>query len=289
MSFQDDIIKKYTPAQARKQREAFLKAEVKPAIEAVLEKYPLFKSAVVIVSRQEKETGVIVAIGFSIENEPDLKDWFETLKAPLPFEVDPKFPIFVEGKTGALTAGVSFDANGRPDVDAISRDRLNWEPKGEPMALFLGSTPPRHYEDRFSPVAIFRRGNRGALTLEYTGEIVEPDLDGILPLTEIDTVEPEAGKAHREALRALNNRQARREKIKSWTSSFIESPVGKAAKNKLEDWQTPSEPAAPKEPSKPVSDLYILFVIIMLLFLSAIVIAFLQFLGVDIDMLQTTD
>lgn len=294
MPSNDDILKKYTPAQAIKQRAAYLKTNVKPVIAAIFKKYPAFKSAVLVLARDPDEMGVNAMIGFSIDENPDVDRWLEIRNDPLPFETQNGFSLFMEGKPGAQNAAVSFDANGRSDVENIIDESLDWDGSGEATALFYGFCKSgrggaKSESEIFAPFAVFRRGSRGAIKTDIVGSLISPELDGIIPITQLEDPNSEVSRAHIDRLKSVHNQQARKAQLKSWKSSLTESPLGRATKDKLDDWRTPAEPPEPKEPAKPLSDLYILIAVISLLFLSGIIIAFLQFLGVDVDILQTTD
>lgn len=292
----DTILRKYTAAQAKKGRTEYLKVHIKPAIKTIFENYPELKSAVLVLARQTdnpKTLAVKHEIGLSLNEDPDIDNWFESLSKPLPFNTGQSYKKLLEGKSTAQQAGILFDADGRSEIDAILERDVVWDSHGEAASLFygfcpIGMTSKTDFQTSFLPFAVFRRGARGATKIEIVGEMTLPIYDGILPDTEVLEPESDAAIAHFAALEKLKFKEGNRQKFRSAKSTIKNSMLGKATANTLEDWRTPAVPQPPKE-HKPASEFDILVSIVMLLIAGTLIIASLSFLGMEFDFGQATN
>ena len=292
----DNILRKYTAAQAKKGRAEYLKVHIKPVIKTIFEKYPELKSAVLVLARQTenpKSIAVKYEIGLSLDEDPDINTWFESLSNPLPFKSGQSYKNLLEGKAAAQQAGILFDADGRSDVEVILDRDINLDSQGEAAALFygfctVGTTDKTDFHSNFSPFAIFRRGTRRTVKVEVIGEMALPIYDGILPDMEVLEPESDAAKAHFTALERLKSKEGNRQKFRTAKSTIKNSMLGRATASTLEDWRTPAEPQPPKE-HKPASEFDVLVSIVMLLIVGTLIIASLSFLGMEFDFGQATN
>jgi len=203
-----EVIKKYTAEEAEARRLELLEELVYPVVLKVFKKYPNFKSAALLLRHDERgdhKDAVRPHLAFSVKSEPDLQAWADDYEV----ERDKSFKgraFFIEGRAGAQTGEVSFDANGTSDVENIVTAELDWKDNADTISMFSAYCPGADdlrwiVIDNFAPFAVLGYDQKSKdLDVLIVGNQYRPWLDGVMPLSEQEEKNLPEAKAYRKNL-----------------------------------------------------------------------------------------
>lgn len=203
-----EVVKKFSEDEAAAGRLNVLETNICPVILKVFEKFPKLNSAVLMIRHNDQgeiKDAIQAQLAFSLETNPNLQRWYDDYE----IDRDRNFKgreLFVEGRAGALTADIPFDADGISAVQKIVQENLEWDQDDLAISLFSSFCPGADnidliVVDNFIPFAILSRGIDGSdLDIGIAGSMYRPWLDGVMPLAEQEEQQLPQAAAYRQSL-----------------------------------------------------------------------------------------
>lgn len=270
-----EVAKKYTEEEAAEQRLNILETQVFPVVARVFETYPKLNSAVLLVRHNEQgeaKDAVQAQLAFSVNGEPNLLKWYKDYE----IEADKNFKgrtYFVEGRAGAKTAEIPFDADGVSVLEKLIQDSLDWPENDDAISMFSAYCPGADnldllHVDNFVPFAVMTKGEDVALEVDVSGTMYRPWLNGVMPLAEQEAKQVEGVDEYRESL-----------KITMWKQvSKIPGGLVLGVQNYFDNIMGPEIEVKPDEP---LTEFQALKMILGLFAFIIVCMLFMSFLGLD--------